>query len=220
MRPLTSNVKQAWAQTKWLMKITSSLFTVSYLAQSTLRTSKMQICSLILSNKERASGPFWLLPVNDHPSVSSETSKTHTYWLTYPISRMFVHLRHRLCILQDLPCLKRHSTIWSNLIRFIDVCICFRTLNDVCFFTGMGIAALFVSLVVRLITTYLGLLRNDLNLKERLFIAVAWLPKATVQVRQTTTVPWMESVAFFQESTFVPLRQPPCSTMSFVHDTY
>ena len=50
------------------------------------------------------------------------------------------------------------------------------------FLKGMGIVSLVISLVVRLITTYLGLLGNDLNLKERLFIAIAWLPKATVQV--------------------------------------
>lgn len=50
------------------------------------------------------------------------------------------------------------------------------------FLKGMGIATLVISLVIRLITTYLGLLGNDLNLKERLFIAIAWLPKATVQV--------------------------------------
>ena len=46
----------------------------------------------------------------------------------------------------------------------------------------MGIANLVISLIIRLITTYLGLLGNELNLKERLFIAIAWLPKATVQV--------------------------------------
>lgn len=46
----------------------------------------------------------------------------------------------------------------------------------------MGIASLVISLIIRLISTYLGLLANDLNLKERLFIAIAWLPKATVQV--------------------------------------
>ncbi|KAM7427562.1 Sodium/hydrogen exchanger 9B2 [Porites harrisoni] len=46
---------------------------------------------------------------------------------------------------------------------------------------GMGIASLVISLIIRLIATYLGLLGNDLNLKERLFIAIAWLPKATVQ---------------------------------------
>lgn len=46
---------------------------------------------------------------------------------------------------------------------------------------GMGMANLVISLVIRLVTTYLGLLGNDLNLKERLFIAISWLPKATVQ---------------------------------------
>jgi len=49
-------------------------------------------------------------------------------------------------------------------------------------FKGMGIVSLLISLIIRLIATYLGLLGNDLNLKERLFIAIAWLPKATVQV--------------------------------------
>ncbi|XP_067050067.1 sodium/hydrogen exchanger 9B2-like isoform X1 [Acropora muricata] len=46
---------------------------------------------------------------------------------------------------------------------------------------GMGMANLVISLVIRLVTTYLGLLGNDLNLKERLFISISWLPKATVQ---------------------------------------
>ena len=45
-------------------------------------------------------------------------------------------------------------------------------------------ANLVISLVIRLVTTYLGLLGNDLNLKERLFISISWLPKATVQVNQ------------------------------------
>ena len=52
-----------------------------------------------------------------------------------------------------------------------------------CFISlGMGIASLVVSLVVRFLATYLAALGNELNLKERLFIAMAWLPKATVQV--------------------------------------
>ena len=50
------------------------------------------------------------------------------------------------------------------------------------FLVGTGIASLVVSLVIRLFATYLGLLGNDLSLKERLFIAIAWSPKATVQV--------------------------------------
>ena len=45
-------------------------------------------------------------------------------------------------------------------------------------------ANLVISLVIRLVSTYLGLLGNDLNLKERLFISISWLPKATVQVNQ------------------------------------
>ena len=50
------------------------------------------------------------------------------------------------------------------------------------FLVATGIASLVVSLVIRLFTTYLGLLGNDLNLKERLFIAIAWSPKVTFQV--------------------------------------
>ena len=36
-------------------------------------------------------------------------------------------------------------------------------------------------LVVRLIISQLAVLGGDLSLKERLFVALAWLPKATVQ---------------------------------------
>ena len=36
-------------------------------------------------------------------------------------------------------------------------------------------------LVVRLIVSQLAVLGGDLSLKERLFVALAWLPKATVQ---------------------------------------
>ena len=50
------------------------------------------------------------------------------------------------------------------------------------YLVATGIASLVVSLVIRLFTTYLGLLGNDLNLKERLFIAIAWSPKVTFQV--------------------------------------
>ena len=47
------------------------------------------------------------------------------------------------------------------------------------FLVATGIASLVVSLVIRLFTTYLDLLGNDLNLKERLLIAIAWSPKVT-----------------------------------------
>lgn len=45
-----------------------------------------------------------------------------------------------------------------------------------------GLAALAVGLVFRLITSFLVVLGANLNIKERLFVALAWLPKATVQV--------------------------------------
>jgi len=46
---------------------------------------------------------------------------------------------------------------------------------------GFGVAILAVSLTVRLLVTYLTMLGTDLVQLERLFVAVAWLPKATVQ---------------------------------------
>ncbi|KAJ8269651.1 hypothetical protein COCON_G00122580 [Conger conger] len=46
---------------------------------------------------------------------------------------------------------------------------------------GLGLAALSVGLVVRILFTYCMVLFAGFNLKEKLFIALAWLPKATVQ---------------------------------------
>ena len=46
---------------------------------------------------------------------------------------------------------------------------------------GLGIAVLIIGLSIRVVVSYLSVLGGDLNLKERLFVALAWLPKATVQ---------------------------------------
>ncbi|XP_070544796.1 sodium/hydrogen exchanger 9B2-like isoform X2 [Ptychodera flava] len=46
---------------------------------------------------------------------------------------------------------------------------------------GLGIALLAICLLVRMTVTFFIVLRSGLNIKERLFIALAWLPKATVQ---------------------------------------
>ncbi|XP_028396139.1 sodium/hydrogen exchanger 9B2-like [Dendronephthya gigantea] len=46
---------------------------------------------------------------------------------------------------------------------------------------GRGIATLVIGLILRVFVTYLVTFGNDLKLKERLFICIAWLPKATVQ---------------------------------------
>ncbi|TNN06996.1 Sodium/hydrogen exchanger 9B2 [Schistosoma japonicum] len=47
--------------------------------------------------------------------------------------------------------------------------------------TGRGIGAFLLSLIVRLGATLVAVLPSKLNMRERLFIAFAWLPKATVQ---------------------------------------
>lgn len=46
---------------------------------------------------------------------------------------------------------------------------------------GYGLATLCVSLTCRVVTTFFVVLGSGLNIKERLFVAFAWLPKATVQ---------------------------------------
>lgn len=44
-----------------------------------------------------------------------------------------------------------------------------------------GTALIFLALIARSIGTYLCMLGSDLNLKERLFVVVSYIPKATVQ---------------------------------------
>uniref|UniRef100_A0A3B5M274 Cation/H+ exchanger transmembrane domain-containing protein n=1 Tax=Xiphophorus couchianus TaxID=32473 RepID=A0A3B5M274_9TELE len=46
---------------------------------------------------------------------------------------------------------------------------------------GLGVACILIGLLVRLLVTFLLVHLGGFTLKEKLFIAVAWLPKATVQ---------------------------------------
>ena len=46
---------------------------------------------------------------------------------------------------------------------------------------GLGIAVLIIGLSIRVVVSFLAVLGGDLTLKERIFVALAWLPKATVQ---------------------------------------
>ena len=46
---------------------------------------------------------------------------------------------------------------------------------------GYGLAVLAIGLTIRIIVSYLAVLGGDLSMKERIFVALAWLPKATVQ---------------------------------------
>ncbi|XP_035519655.1 sodium/hydrogen exchanger 9B2-like [Morone saxatilis] len=46
---------------------------------------------------------------------------------------------------------------------------------------GLGLACISIGLVIRLLVTFLLVHFGGFNLKEKIFISVAWLPKATVQ---------------------------------------
>lgn len=46
---------------------------------------------------------------------------------------------------------------------------------------GLGIACLLIALAIRIVVTYFVVLGSGLSVKERMFCAIAWLPKATVQ---------------------------------------
>ncbi|XP_078799818.1 sodium/hydrogen exchanger 9B2-like isoform X1 [Oryzias latipes] len=46
---------------------------------------------------------------------------------------------------------------------------------------GLGIASLLIALLVRVLFTYVCVLFADFNTREKVFIALAWIPKATVQ---------------------------------------
>ena len=67
--------------------------------------------------------------------------------------------------------------------KFILICIAFYDiLLHVQIFSGLGIATLGIGMVVRLLVSFFAVWGTNLNMKERLFIPFAWLPKATVQV--------------------------------------
>lgn len=47
--------------------------------------------------------------------------------------------------------------------------------------SGLGIASILIALVFRIAASILAVTPSPLNWKERFFVAVAWIPKATVQ---------------------------------------
>lgn len=49
-------------------------------------------------------------------------------------------------------------------------------------------AALVICLSVRMVVTFLLMAGNKLTKKEKIFVAIAWLPKATVQVCNERTL--------------------------------
>lgn len=50
------------------------------------------------------------------------------------------------------------------------------------FVLGLGIAVLAIGLFVRIIVSFCVVFGSGLTIKEQIFVALAWFPKATVQV--------------------------------------
>lgn len=75
------------------------------------------------------------------------------------------------------------SFIWQIfqpvLFGLIGTAIDFSTLGGQAI--GYGIASLGVGLLIRLIVSFFVVCGSTLNLKERIFVAISWFPKATVQ---------------------------------------
>lgn len=46
----------------------------------------------------------------------------------------------------------------------------------------IGIGILFLGVIIRILTTLVTGIGCNLNLREKIFCAIAWMPKATVQV--------------------------------------
>lgn len=50
-------------------------------------------------------------------------------------------------------------------------------------FSGKAFGLLTVAMVIRMIITFFVVSGNSLSVREKIFVAIAWSPKATVQVR-------------------------------------
>ena len=46
---------------------------------------------------------------------------------------------------------------------------------------GYSLLVLVLALIIRMFATYVAVMGGELNVKEKIFMAFAWLPKATVQ---------------------------------------
>lgn len=85
-------------------------------------------------------------------------------------------LKPHVCFDLNFPC-------WNTTL------VCVKCLYSyMCFVlslvTGQGIALILIGLVVRLSVSFTVVLGNHFRWAEMVFIAIAWLPKATVQVRR------------------------------------
>ena len=54
--------------------------------------------------------------------------------------------------------------------------------------SGLGIAVLAIGMALRLVVSFLAVFGLNLTLREKFFIPLAWLPKATVQVNLVSQI--------------------------------
>lgn len=105
------------------------------------------------------------LPIKISSSCSNHISRWHC--------ATYLHLHFLRKTLQKS--VDMHHTPSTVRIQYMYVSFLFACL-------GLGIASLLIALLVRVLFTFVCVLCAGFNLKEKVFIALAWMPKATVQV--------------------------------------
>lgn len=65
---------------------------------------------------------------------------------------------------------------------------------------GLCVAILGIALVVRIIATFLMVSFAGFNFKEKVFVSLAWIPKATVQVNNPTSLSFQAKSIFFSKA--------------------
>ncbi|BHF79714.1 Sodium/hydrogen exchanger 9B2 [Sparganum proliferum] len=88
---------------------------------------------------------------------------------------------------RGLACVKTMRTFMATLWWFVQPLLFCLIGADVAVekmridVVGLGIAAICCALVCRLLATFLAVTPSQLTYRERIFVAIAWMPKATVQ---------------------------------------
>ena len=102
----------------------------------------------------------------------------HKLTITYPCL---------LCLTFQNPIFVSFCKLWTFLEPFlfglvgagVDVQTMIKNPTSV----GWGILILFIGLAIRMMVAMVTVVGQGLNMKEKVFVALAWFPKATVQVR-------------------------------------
>ncbi len=96
---------------------------------------------------------------------------------------------HTHIYITPVPLIARSSYVEMlviKLIVFIAIYLSTVTAQHLCMTLlvclGLGIASLLIALLIRVLFTFVCVLCAGFNMKEKVFIALAWMPKATVQV--------------------------------------